>query len=98
MYPTQAYREEAFSSRTQHHVKIMGSRTTLLTPTMYIASGEYCKQSCILKYCYRAKLKQLHYGNHYEQLNRKLVKLIKFVALSLNINTNFNNLAHLSKI
>ena len=41
---------------------------------------------------------QLHYGNHYEQLNRKLVKLIKFVALSLNINTNFNNLAHLSKI
>ena len=98
MYPTQAYREEAFSSRTQQHVKIMGSRTTLLTPTMYIASGEYCKQSCILKYCYRAKLKQLHYGNHYEQLNRKLVKLIKFVALSLNINTNFNNLAHLSKI
>ena len=64
--------------------KIMSSTTLLLTPTRNLTSGEYREEPCA--HCYREELKQLYYGNRYEQLNRKYVKLTKIVHLSQNNN------------
>ena len=54
--------------------EIMNSMKTLLTPTSYITSGEYHKQTCT--YCYRMELKQLQYENHDERLNRKYAEAV----------------------